>query len=223
MMPRMRVERSREASGADRVDPASAQTRIVLIDGQNTIEYARVKHTGANVYLFHGGDDDHISYHRSGQFHQKRRGEIAWKTRVKPLAEFQGTFHFVTSSLTGTNLANWGAEVRQFEREPANVVAIDVRAVPHGSHLHIGFGLVEPGRLELVSWMLPAFECVGIHTSQLVFVTSVTPWVYVWIGTGILQAPDEANETPNKPPHGGNWRTAVLSFLRRLVPSTDLT
>jgi hypothetical protein len=159
------------------------RARVLITDGSRTIDLYWVEHTGTDIYCGTPNVDGKRSYHASGKIHSTREGKREHEAQHTPLKELKGQF-----SLTSMTLGNAREFVKvaspKFEysgRRSDTVLTIDARSVPEGAQTVVMIGLVEPGNGKAMAWLtsfqLP-FEGEELVPQQVLFATSVQPWVY---------------------------------------------
>ncbi|UCC31557.1 MAG: hypothetical protein JSU86_04615 [Phycisphaerales bacterium] len=165
------------------------RVRILLTDGQTTVDYAWLEHTGADVYCGLVGWVKKFSYHESGQAHwSDASGEKDTITKRAPLKEVSGSVGIVTMGVMPDLVKIGYPRVYTGKKADASLF-LDVRAIPDDRYTSILLGLIEPGRFDAIPILFePWFQA-----KQVVLVTSVEPWVSAVVGwpaeEGILEGP----------------------------------
>lgn len=148
--------------------------RILLTDGQRTVDLFWLIHNGTDIYYGAVGDNWKDSYHASGKRHMKSLnggyGKIESHHPLEDLIEQMQliTFAFSTNIVRSSNAA-------EFSGKKADVFTfLDSRTLP--AQVNVAVGLLEPGNY---SAMLPVHLVSDLK--QVVFITSTRPWIYVMV------------------------------------------
>jgi hypothetical protein len=156
------------------------RVRVVLTDGQRTVDFAWLRHAGKQVVCGAPNDPEHVTYPRDGRVHitteegSKKRRRGFFTLPPVPLQGFHGQHGLLTLGLAEPILQSF--DLVPFRHQAQDTIAfLDLRAFRPDAAVMVDLGLVEAGHADQLNF---AFK-----VQQILLVTSVTPWVYLAAGT----------------------------------------
>jgi hypothetical protein len=160
------------------------RARILVTNGQRTVDLFWLSHDGKDVYCGFTKSDHKRSFHESGKIHTTSNGKRQDEAWVAPLAELKGQFNLGSLSFGDAKKMLEIADPRYDYHcgKSDAVVVVDARSIPDGCQANLSYGLLEPGNFEALAPFIkdhhvPGF--ISLSCEQLVLATSVEPWVYV--------------------------------------------
>ena len=148
--------------------------RVLLTNGNRTVDLIWLKHNGTDVYYGGVGWNDKTSYHASGKRHTKTTsGDKREIFQHHPLNNFKGQLQLCAFCFSKDIVES--ADVTEYTgRKGDSVIYLDARTMP--DQVNISLGLVEVGNYNSI---LPVHEIVDLHLVYLV--TNTVPWIYVMV------------------------------------------
>jgi hypothetical protein len=162
------------------------RTRILITNGEMTLDLFWVEHTGSDVYC--GMTDVPVkkSYHGSGQVHHTDAAGVRMEPSfVTPLKELNGWACLMSMSIpTIAEFSNRLAPHYTGGRADAVLIA-DVRTLRHAHSINITVGVVEPYAVQTLrnvmsETVVDASWTIG-RAQQLLLATGEDPWVWVTV------------------------------------------
>lgn len=148
--------------------------RVLLTNGRRTVDLIWLEHSGRDVYYGGVGWPDKTSYHASGRRHTKdrsgTRSEIQGHQR---LDAFTGQLQLCAFGIE-TGIVNSDTVSDYTGKKRDAVIWLDARTLP--TQINVSLGLIEVGAFAA---MLPVHRTIDLLSVH--FVTSTTPWIYVWV------------------------------------------
>lgn len=176
------------------------RTRILVTDGQNTIDVYWIEHTGSDIYFGFTKADGKRTYHASGKQHSTYGGTKQHEGTGVPLKEFKGLLPLsnMRVGVLTEQIKVRGTKQKYSGKESDNVLLLDARAMPRDSECHVEIGLLEPASLSKLNIRLMRHKVGNLGEmipQQVLIATSEIPWVYV---IGLWLIPEPANPPLNR-------------------------
>jgi hypothetical protein len=150
--------------------------RVLLTNGEHTLDLIWLEHTGADVYYGYVGSDEKTSYHASGKRHSKRPGQPPMLgEKHHRLADFSGQLQLCVFGLHAGILRSRSAPEYSWKKADA-VLWLDARTLP--AQVGIGLGLIEVGNYAA---MLPRLPHDRIELRSVHLITNTVPWIYLTV------------------------------------------
>ena len=162
-----------------------SKVRVLLTDGQRTVDYAWLRHVeGKQIACGVPDHRDkwHLTYPADGKAHYTLRGGGRKRRRFLtlqpvPLRAFRGQRELLTLGFAPSTLEDSG--LLPFRPQPQDALAfLDLRAFSDGM-VWTSLGIVEPGQIDRLTF--------DSDVRQLLIVRNVVPWIY--IAAGIKEGP----------------------------------
>lgn len=172
------------------------RTRILVTNGQKTIQVYWVEHTGSDIYFGLGGMVGKRTYHGSGVQHTSYGGTREKGYKGVPLKEVKGVRVLSNVSLgrlTETDFARRKSQ-NYSGKKSDSVIILDTRACPSGAEGHLEIGILEDNKLRDLEMRAKDHEWPHGHmvTQQIAVAAAESPWVYA-IASWLF--PKQANPT----------------------------
>ena|SRR5215211_7792236 len=130
------------------------QVRVLLTDGQSTVELYWLAHNGRDIYCGPTFTQFKRSYHQSGQVHTKLHGKLLDQVNYVPLRNLRGSYP-LTSYSFGISPQQFhpSSEYKPYTGGKADVFfTIDRRAIPESSGGAIlWITLIEAGNVDALA------------------------------------------------------------------------